>query len=169
MKPGTPFVFPVAVAGIAIFSAMDAVMKGLTLAIGVYDAMLWRTLAIFALSAPIYLWRRPGWPSRAALRIHAIRGVVSAVMALSFFWGLARIPMAQSIALCYIAPVIALFLAAVLLGEKIGRATIIAAAVATLGVGVILLGQQQERMGEEALLARSSPCSRRSAIRGTSS
>jgi S-adenosylmethionine uptake transporter len=152
-RPPSPgFVFGVAVAGIAVFSSMDAVMKGLTLAIGAYNALLWRTLAIFVISGTVYLLRRPRRPSREALRLHAIRGVVSAVMAFLFFWGLARIPIAQSIALCYIAPLLALFLAAALLGERVGRATVYASLIASAGVGVILLGQAQMRTGHEAFL-----------------
>jgi len=45
-RPASPLVpFSVAAAGIATFSAMDAVMKGLSLSIGAYNALLWRTLA----------------------------------------------------------------------------------------------------------------------------
>ena len=42
-RPAVPFA--VATLGIALFSAMDALMKGLSLAIGTYNALLWRTLA----------------------------------------------------------------------------------------------------------------------------
>ena len=42
-------------------------------------------------------------------------------MALLFFWGLARVPMAQAIALAFVAPLIALYLAAVILKERIDR------------------------------------------------
>ncbi|MEI9926823.1 MAG: DMT family transporter [Sphingomonas sp.] len=86
------------------------------------------------------------------MRIHAVRGTVSAVMAFLFFWGLARVPMAQAIALTYIAPLLALYLAGALLEERIGRAAILASLIACAGVGVILLGQAQARMGEQAFL-----------------
>ena len=41
----TAAAFAVATAGIALFSGMDAVMKHLALAIGTYNALLWRTMA----------------------------------------------------------------------------------------------------------------------------
>ncbi len=44
------FAFLVGVLGIALFSAMDAVMKGLVLAIGTYVTMFWRNLAGIGLS-----------------------------------------------------------------------------------------------------------------------
>ena len=36
-------------------------------------------------------------------------------MAILFFWGLARVPLAQGVALAFVAPLIALYLAALLL------------------------------------------------------
>ena len=65
-----------------------------------------------SLSAVLYLPRRMPWPSRATLRIHVARGVVVTVMAGLFFWGIGRVPLAQAIALTFIAPLIALLLAA---------------------------------------------------------
>lgn len=133
--------FGVAVLGIAIFSSMDAVMKGLVIALGAYDTLVWRTLAGTILTGLIYLPRRRGWPSRATMRVHLIRGGVSSVMAVTFFWGLARVPMAQAIALAFIAPLLALFGAAFLLEETIPRRAIVASLIAFAGVGVIMLGQ----------------------------
>jgi len=135
------FIFVVAAAGIAVFSSMDAVMKGLVLAIGAYDTLLWRTIAGVVLTGLIYLPQRPAWPSRAAMRVHLVRGLVSAVMAVTFFWGLARVPMAQAIALAFIAPLLALFGAAFVLKERIPRGTVVASLIAFAGVGVIMLGQ----------------------------
>jgi S-adenosylmethionine uptake transporter len=137
----THLAFPVAVLGIAIFSSMDALMKGLVLQIGAYDTLLWRTLAGTIFTGVIYLPHRKGWPSRATMRVHLIRGAVSSVMAVTFFWGLARVPMAQAIALAFIAPLLALFGAAFLLKETISSRAIIASLVAFTGVGVIMLGQ----------------------------
>src|SRR3569833_836781 len=141
-RPISPLAaFGVAVLGIAIFSSMDAVMKQLVIAIGAYDTLLWRTLAGATLTGLIYLPRRRGWPSRATMRVHLIRGGVSAVMAVTFFWGLARVPMAQAIALAFIAPLLALFGAALLLKERIPPRSIAAALVAFAGEGVSMLGQ----------------------------
>ncbi|MCW3836618.1 DMT family transporter [Sphingomonas canadensis] len=138
--------------GIALFSAMDALMKGMTIAMGVYNAMLWRFGAIFVMSAIVHFARRPKRPGRAAMRIHLIRGLVTVVMSMLFFWGLAYVPMAQAITLTYIAPLLALYLAAVLLKERIGGAVIGASLLACAGVGVILLGQTRAEMGDMALL-----------------
>ncbi len=152
-KPVAPAAaFAVATLGIAFFAIMDAVMKSLTLELGVYNAMLWRIMAAAVMCAAVWLWRGPRRPAPGAMRFHLMRGVVGAVMALLFFWGLARVPMAQAIALTYIAPLLALFLAAVLLGERIGRATILASLVAFAGVLLVMFAQWEARLGHEAFL-----------------
>jgi S-adenosylmethionine uptake transporter len=144
--------FGVATLGIALFSGMDALMKGLSLAIGTYNALLWRTLAGTAIAGIVFLWRRSPWPTRPAMRFHLIRGTMSSVMALLFFWGLARVPMAQAIALAFVAPLIALYLAAILLHEKIERSAILASILGFAGVLVILAAQAEAELGQQAFL-----------------
>ena len=91
-------------------------------------------------------------------------------MALLFFWGLARVPMAQAVALTFIAPLIALFLAALLLKEPIGRRTVGGSLAAFAGVVVIFIGQARADLGREALLGSASPSSaRRRSMPSTSS
>ena len=135
--------FAVACIGIALFSGMDAVMKGLAVALGAYNAMLWRALIGIGISAPAYLAARTGWPSRSGLRIHMRRGAVTAVMAVLFFYGVARLPLAEGIALSFIAPLIALYLAAALLGETIERRSIVASLLGLAGVGLLLIARGQ--------------------------
>lgn len=144
MHPARPILpFVATLAGVALFSIMDALMKSSSIAIGAYSALLWRSLTATVLVVP--LWRAAGgrWPATATLRLHALRGLVSAAMALSFFWGLARLPMAEAIAISFFAPLIALYLAAVLLGEKIARGAIIASLVGLCGVAVIAIARMQ--------------------------
>ncbi|MBX3595713.1 DMT family transporter [Sphingomonas sp.] len=153
MRPAPPLLaFAVASLGIAIFSSMDAVMKGLVLALGAYNALAWRTMAGIVVSGIPYLLSRPARPRRAAMRLHLIRAAVAAVMALLFFWGLARVPMAQAIALSFIAPILALFLAALILDERITRTAIVATGLAFGGVLLILWGQARAEMGHAALM-----------------
>jgi len=125
------------VLGIALFSIMDAFMKRASIASGVYSALLLRS--VLAGGTVALIWRARGGrvPAGPVLRLHALRGVVCAVMAASFFYGLVRTPMAQGMALSFIAPLIALYLAAVVLGEQIRREAIIAALFGLAGVIVI--------------------------------
>ncbi|WP_448502018.1 DMT family transporter [Sphingomonas sp.] len=141
-----------AVLGIAVFSGMDALMKGLVLAIGVYNALFWRSLAGVATSGVPYLLGSHRRPTRTAIRLHVLRGVVSTAMGLLFFWSLGQLPMAQAIALTHIAPLLSLFLAAWLLGEPIRRRTVLASLLALTGVALILIGQGRAELGHGAFL-----------------
>jgi len=129
--------FVAAALGIAVFSTMDALMKSAAIAVGAYSALLFRSLIGTALMLPI--WRLGGgrWPGRAARRVHLLRAAVVAGMAWLFFWGLVRIPLAEGIALSFIAPLIALFLAAALLGERVRPRALVASLIGLAGVVII--------------------------------
>jgi S-adenosylmethionine uptake transporter len=144
--------FSTALAAVAVLSIMDAVMKHLVLVIGIFAVSVWRSLANLVVSAMLYLPRRAEWPSRNTLRVHVSRGVVVTIMAFLFFWGIGRVPLAQGIALTFIAPLIALLLAAIFLHEQIGRSSIAGSLAAFAGVIVIVLGQARTEAGDEVLL-----------------
>ena len=144
--------FAVALAAVGLLSVMDAVMKGLVLAIGVYVTSVWRALIGAVLAACLYLPRRTHWPDKATLRIHLSRAALITVMGLLFFWGLGRVPMAQAIALTFISPLIALFLAAVFLGETIGPRILGGSVLAFAGVLVIVVGQARGDLGSGGLV-----------------
>ena len=144
--------FAVAAFGIASYSVMDAVMKGMSIAHGAYSAVLWRSIGGVVLMAPIFLARRTPWPGREALILHLSRGTVAGASVLLFFWGLVRVTMAQGVALTFLAPLIALFLAAAVLGERVRRAAIGGSIVASLGVLAIAGGQAQAGASTQELL-----------------
>ena len=126
------------VIGVGTFNLMDAAIKSASLQAGVYNALLFRNLLGTAMILPVWLLAGPRRPGAAAMKVHVQRAVVIAAMALLFFYGLVRIPMAEAIALSFIAPIIALYFAAVLLGETI-RPRAIGAALLGLA-GVVLIG-----------------------------
>lgn len=138
-SPAIPFL--IACAGIATFSAMDVLMKGLSIDIGAYNAVLWRTGTGTLISGLLYFASRPAMPDRPTLRIHAVRSLFVAGMALTFFWGLARLPMAEAIAIAFVAPLLTLYMAALFLGERIGPRSIAASLLGIIGVIVIVAGK----------------------------
>lgn len=144
--------FLAALAAVAVLSIMDAVMKHLVLAIGIVAVSAWRSAANLGFSAVLYLPRRTSWPDRATMRVHVARGVIVMVMAALFFWGIGRVPLAQAIALTFIAPLIAMLLAALFLGERIGSASVGGALAAFAGVIVIVTGQARSSVGNDVLL-----------------
>jgi S-adenosylmethionine uptake transporter len=144
--------FLAALAAVATLSVMDAVMKHLVLAIGIIAVSVWRAVANLVLSGALYLPRRLPWPSRRTMGIHVMRSVVVTVMAVLFFWGIGRVPLAQAIALTFIAPLIAMLLAPLLLKETLSARSIVGAAAAFGGVIVIVLGQAHANVGTDVLL-----------------
>jgi len=143
--------FAVACLAIAIYSVMDTVMKSLSIALGAYNAMFWRTMMGVVLTAPLFYLSGGRVPGRAALRLHFWRGVTAASSVLLFFWGLVRTPLAQGIALSFIAPLIALGLAALFLKERIGRRAVTGAALAFAGMLVVLAGRVGQDSGPDAM------------------
>jgi S-adenosylmethionine uptake transporter len=143
--------FAVALGAVGALSIMDAVMKHLVLAIGVIAVSVWRSLLNLAFAGALYLPRRKAWPDRPTIRLHVARALLMTVMAVMFFWGIGRVPLAQAIALTFIAPLIALLLAALTLDERIGPKSILGSALAFLGVLTIFFGQARADLGAEAL------------------
>ena len=138
--------------GLLSFAMMDVVMKSLAMELGAYNALLWRVLTSLAIVSVIFFARRPKLPSRAARKVHLQRGLIVVFMSYLFFWGLARVPLAEAIALSFIAPIIALYLAAVFLGETIHRNAIFASLLGFSGVLVIAGGRISGEYDEQALL-----------------
>lgn len=152
---------PVLICALAVFllSAMDAAMKSLVIAIGVYNTVLWRSLLASIIAGVTWSAGARARPSPNVLRIHVLRAVIVAIVLISFFWGIARLPLAEAIALSFIAPLVALFLAALLLGERIRREAVWASLAGLIGVAIIMAGQfghssysQDAMMGTAAIL-----------------
>lgn len=131
--------FAVACIGIASFTAMDAAMKGLSIAIGAYNATLWRTIAGTLLGGVLFVANRVPWPAPSTFRLHLLRGAIVSVMAILWFWGIARVPLAEAIALSFIAPLIALYLASLVLGERIRPQAILGSLLGLSGVALMLI------------------------------
>tara|TARA_A100001391_G_scaffold18104_1_gene10120 strand:- start:12418 stop:13296 length:879 start_codon:yes stop_codon:yes gene_type:complete len=130
-----------AAGGIGLFAVMDGFMKHAALMTGAYTATLLRSLIGAVLIAPVWLARRPRWPRGHLLRLHAERGVVTAAMSLSWFFALTRLPLAEALAISFVAPLITLYFAHLLLGETISRRAILASLLGFAGTLVIVGGR----------------------------
>ena len=139
MKQSTHFPVFMALLGVLMFSLLDTIMKAQALAMGTYSAMFWRMafgmLFAFLLLFPRVQVRTISGP---ALKIHMLRAALTTLMTYLFFFSLTRIPLAQAIGLSFIAPIISLFLAAPLLGERIQSNAKIAATLGFMGVVVVV-------------------------------
>ncbi|WP_137681602.1 DMT family transporter [Aurantiacibacter suaedae] len=138
-QPILPYLL--AAGGIALFAVMDGFMKHAALLTGAYTATLLRSLIGAVLIAPLWLARRPRWPRGHLLRLHIERGVVTAAMSLTWFFALTRLPLAEALAISFVAPLVTLYFARLLLGETISRRAMLASLLGFAGTLVIVAGR----------------------------
>lgn len=127
--------------GVAMFSLMDVFMKSTSLVIGPYSAVLWRSMVGSILSGGIFLAKGVRRPPAPVMRLHILRALLIGPMAWLFFWAFTRLPLAEAIALSFVAPIIALGLTPLMLKEHVGRDSILAAIIGIVGVLAILGGR----------------------------
>ncbi len=128
-----------ALAGFAALSCGDAVIKSIA---GEWPGTAVATLrySIGAAGLGLLLWIREG---RAAFtvpmpKMQILRGVSVAVATLCFFSAIFLMPLAEATAIVFTSPIITAMLSAVLLKERVGKATWIASAIAFVGVLAIM-------------------------------
>ena len=116
-------------------------MKELALAMGALAATFFRNTLNMLFAGTLFIAKRQSLPNKLSLFHHFRRAAVIALMSVLFFHGITILPLAESIGLSFVAPVIALYLASILLHERISRGAIWASMFGLAGVGVILAGR----------------------------
>lgn len=127
-----------AVLAIAFLSGMDAIIKGLVAGLPVLEVTWMRYLVGSAVMGAIAAAARPGWPSAETLRANAARAVIVVVTAVSFFYALGQLPLAETLIISFVSPTFTALLAALILGERIERRVLVALAAGFAGVAVIV-------------------------------
>ena len=136
----SPRPFALALAGIAALCALDATVNALTLTYAVAYAVLGRYVfgTVFALA--VWWWQGRPRLTRDMLPAHVLRGCLIAVTAFLFFYALARLGMAEAVALSFISPLLIPPLAHLFLGEKMRGPVLLAAVVGFAGVLITVQG-----------------------------
>lgn len=139
------------VIGIAIFCAMDAVMKLLVADNSAVVATLWRYLSAIFFTGLI--WLHAGRPriTLEMLPVHIMRGGVLALSATLFFWALGILPLAQAVTIAFIAPLLIPPTASLILKERMQSGNVIAGLVGFAGV-IIAVGFDPSTLSREKLL-----------------
>ena len=125
-------------------ASMDATIKWLSQTNHVLLVAFGRYLfgALFSFA----IWHRAGRPTISAemWRAHGLRGFVIAVCAVTFFWALSILPLAEAVTLSFIYPLLAPFVASVVLKERVRAASVICALIGFSGVIVAMQGAPSE-------------------------
>ena len=125
-------------------ASMDATIKFLAESNHVLLVAFGRYLFGAVFSFLIY-WRA-GRPAISAemWRAHGLRGFVIATCAVTFFWALSVLPLAEAVTLSFIYPLMAPFVAALILKERIRASSVICAVIGFGGVIVAMQGAPSE-------------------------
>ncbi|HKX10930.1 MAG TPA: DMT family transporter [Stellaceae bacterium] len=134
-RPIVPFA--VATGAILLLTTMDAVVKAMPLGLPIVQIVAMRYLFGVPL-ALLAMWRtRAGWPTLSSWKANAPRGVLNVVSLMLFFTALRRLPFAETLTLSYLAPLMLVLLASLLLGERLRARVLGAVLLGLVGVGVI--------------------------------
>lgn len=139
------------VVGIAFFCAMDALMKLLVAGNPAVMATFWRYAAAIPFILP--LWWREGRPPVTAemLPVNLARAVAGSLSAVTFFWGLSVIPLAEAVTIAFIAPLLIPPLAALILKERLQGGNLAAGLAGFAGVLVAVGFDPASLAGPRAL------------------
>lgn len=132
--------FAQAAAGIGVLCLMDVVVKYLAHGVAVPVITLARYTTGTILALMVWQWQGRPRLTRKMLPVHIVRGILIGTMALAFYWALTQLPLAETITLSFIAPLLVPPLASLFLGEKMQPRFLAAGALGFAGVVVTAQG-----------------------------
>lgn len=133
-----------AAAGIAVLSVMDAVIKGMSAFYPTFQVASLRFLCGSLIATGVVAFLRPGWPSRETVTANMLRSVAAVVTAVSFFYALGQLPLAETLVLSFLSPMFIALFGLLMLKEKVDARIIVAIAVGFAGTLIVVLGQTEE-------------------------
>ncbi len=143
---------PVLVAAFAIcaFVGLDTTMKFLGHALPLEQTVLLRYAVAVPFCVVLFI-RRPQRPTLASLRDNFLRAALIVIMALTFFYSVSVLPLAETMAIQFLAPFFIAILGRVILKEPLHRRILVGLGIGFVGILVILWGQIGGRHGDKAL------------------
>lgn len=136
--------FLLGLAAIGLFAVMNALIKGLS---GTFDTLQVAFLRYLFAGIWILIYisiTRPGWPALATVEANVVRGVLSLITGLSFFYSLRELPLADAITLSFLAPLFLTLFSILLLKERPGPYVFVALGLGFAGMLVMVSGLGSE-------------------------
>lgn len=131
----------VAIIGIGILCVMDALLKHVGAHYPTFQLVFLRFLFGSMAALAFWLALRPPRPSREAIRVNLMRGCVGSLTATTFFYSIQTLPLAEAIAFSFLSPLFLALFGGLILGEVVGRNTMIGLAIGFLGMIVMVLSK----------------------------
>ncbi|WP_445501429.1 DMT family transporter [Microvirga sp. G4-2] len=133
-----------AAAGIAVLSVMDAVIKGMSAYYPTFQVAFLRFICGTIVATGVVAVMRPGWPSRETVQANVLRSVTAVVTAVSFFYALGQLPLAETLVLSFLSPMFIALFGLLMLKERVDPRIVAAIAIGFGGTLVVVLGQTGE-------------------------
>ncbi len=130
------------IAGIALLCAMDAAVKVVSLQESVLMGAWLRYAFGSALMIPVIWLLRRRLPPRGRWHLHVLRGALMGLMGYLFFLSISILPMAETLTIAFVAPLLVPPMAAMFIGERMRLKTVVAGIVGFGGVIVTLQGAE---------------------------
>lgn len=122
--------------------ALDAMMKAITLGgTSVLTATAWRYFSAALVISAVFIAMRKPMPGWKAIRFHMLRSLAQLSSAVTFFYALTQISLAEAVVMGFTAALMIAPIARVLLGEKMSPVTIGASIVGFAGAAFALSGE----------------------------
>lgn len=139
-----PRIHPILIASLGVLSGafLDGLVKGVTelQRIDVLTVTSWRFASAAVFSVCIFAILRKPVPSWSAIRFHLMRAVIQLTAALTFFWSLSQLALAEATVLGFTAALMLAPFAHFILKEQITAISILAAVVGFAGAIIAMSG-----------------------------
>jgi S-adenosylmethionine uptake transporter len=140
----------VALGGIALLTGMDALVKSLSSQFGTFQIVLLRFFFTALWIGALVVVQRPGLPKRHRLPAHLGRAALQVFTTCTFFYALAKLPLAEVFALSFTSPIFMALFGALFLKEKLSWPILGAIAIGFAGMLVIVIGSQSPASSGDA-------------------
>ncbi len=141
--PGRDQTSPLLIAAIGVLSGclVDVCVKYLAADINVFVLTVWRFIFGGVYAFGLFLALRRAWPRWEAWRFHTMRGAIHLTAAMTFFYALTQLGLAEATVMGFTAALMIAPITRILLGEKFGPVSVAAALVGFAGAAITLSGE----------------------------
>ena len=122
----------------ALLTFMDALIKGLSPRYPTFEIAFLRFAFGTLWATALLVVFRPGWPSAETIKANISRSFLVVITATCFFFALGRLPLAETVALSFISPVLMALFGGFFLKEQVDRSIVMALAAGLAGMLLIV-------------------------------
>jgi drug/metabolite transporter (DMT)-like permease len=136
-----------ALLAIFLLTVMDSIIKSLSARFNAVEIMYFRQGFGVFLAGALFLWFRPGWPSRAQWPDHISRTLIMTATGIMFFHALGKLPLAELFVYTFTAPMFTALFGWLILKERLAARTGVGLALGFAGILLIVLTDPTLRSG----------------------